>query len=50
MSPPGELMYKLMSFSGSSLSRCSSWAMMRFPTLSSIGVPRNTIRSDSSLE
>ena len=30
--PPGELMYRLMSFSGSSESRNSSWAMIRFAT------------------
>jgi len=34
-----------MSFSGSSLSRCRSWAMIRLPTASSMGVPRKTIRS-----
>ena len=50
ISPPGELMYRLMSLSGSSLSRCRSWAMIRFATLSSMGVPRNTIRSLSSRE
>src|ERR671937_1203096 len=39
-----------MSFSGSSLSRCSSWAMIRLATVSSIGVPRKMIRSFSSRE
>ena len=36
--PPGELMYRLMSFSGSSDSRNSSWAITRFARWSSICV------------
>ncbi len=43
--PPGEWMYTLMSFSGSSASRKRSWAMMRFAMLSSIGMPMKIIRS-----
>src|ERR687887_1786495 len=39
-----------MSFSGSSDSRCSSWATTRLAIWSSIGVPMNTIRSESSRE
>src|ERR1019366_5884337 len=34
--PPGELTYSEMSFSGSSASRNSIWAMIKFATLSSI--------------
>jgi hypothetical protein len=34
-----------MSFSGSSDSRWRSWAITRFATASSIGVPRKTMRS-----
>ena len=47
MSPPGELTYRLISFSGFSPSRNSSWAMIRLATLSSMALPRNTIRSRS---
>ncbi len=50
MMPPSELMYRLMSFSGSSLSRCRSWAMIRLPTASSMGVPRKTMPSLSNRE
>src|SRR5918994_6323238 len=39
-----------MSLSGSSLSRCRSWAMTRLAMVSSIGVPRKMIRSLSSRE
>src|SRR6266508_2939687 len=39
-----------MSLSGSSLSRCSNWAMTRLAMVSSIGVPRKMMRSLSSLE
>ena len=49
-SPPGELMYRLMSLSGSSDSRWSICAITRFATASSIGVPRKMIRSFSSRE
>src|SRR5674476_480486 len=45
ITPPGELTYRLMSFSGSSESRKRSWAMIRFATLSSIASPRKMIRS-----
>ena len=48
--PPGELMYIAISLSGSSDCRNSSWATTRFATSSSIGVPRNTIRSRSNRE
>src|SRR5215218_4000789 len=39
-----------MSLSGSSLSRCRSWAMTRLAMVSSIGVPRKMIRSLSNRE
>ena len=48
--PPGELMYIAISRSGSSACRNNSWATIKFATLSSIGVPRNTIRSRSNRE
>jgi hypothetical protein len=48
--PPGELTYRLMSCSGSSLSRCKSWAMIAFATWSSTGVPRKMMRSFKSRE
>src|SRR5919202_688462 len=37
-----------MSFSGSSASRCSIWATIRFATSSSTGVPRKITRSRST--
>src|SRR5262245_20879039 len=48
--PPGELMYSMMSLSGSSDSRNNSCAMMMLATSSFTGVPRNTMRSLSSRE
>jgi hypothetical protein len=48
--PPGVLMYSMMSFSWSSLSRNRSWAMIRLATWSSIGSPRKMIRSFRSRE
>jgi hypothetical protein len=50
MSPPGLLMYRLMSESGFSDSRWISWAQMRLATVSLMGVPRKTIRSRMSRE
>jgi hypothetical protein len=50
ISPPGELMYMLMSLSASSDSRWRSWAITRLLTASSIGVPRKMMRSLSSRE
>src|SRR5271169_279325 len=49
-SPPGELTYSRMSSSGSSASRKSSWATIRFAAPASTSVPRKTIRSRSSRE
>jgi len=40
MSPPGLLMYRLMSRSALSYCRNSSWEQIRLATVSSIGVPR----------
>ena len=40
----------LMSLSGFSDSRCSSWAEIRLAMVSSIGVPRKMMLSLSSLE
>ena len=48
--PPGELMYSEMSFSGSSEARNSIWAMIRFATWSSMGVPRKMMFSFRSRE
>ena len=48
--PPGELIYKYMSFSGSSASKKSNWAIISDAIESSIGVPKKTIRSFNSLE
>jgi hypothetical protein len=48
--PPGELMYMLTSFSGSSDSRWISWATTRFAMSSVIGVPRKMFRSLSRRE
>ena len=48
--PPGELIYNEISFSGSSAARKSIWAMTKFATLSSIGVPRKIMFSLSSRE
>src|ERR687897_728375 len=48
--PPGEFMYRWMSCSGSSASRCKSCAMITFATWSSTGVPRKTILSFNSRE
>jgi hypothetical protein len=50
MSPPGELMYRLMSLSGFSDSRWSIWAQMRLAIVSSIGVPTKMMFSLSSFE
>ena len=38
--PPGELIYKYMSFSGSSASKKSNWAIISDAIESSIGVPK----------
>jgi hypothetical protein len=43
--PPGELMYKLMSLSASSLAKYSNWATTKFAIWSLIGVPRKIILS-----
>ena len=43
--PPGELMYRLMSRSGSSAASRRSWAQMRLALVSSTWVPRKTMRS-----
>ena len=48
--PPGELMYREMSLSGSALSRCSSCATTELATLSSICSPRKITRSLSRRE
>src|SRR5215471_16863978 len=47
--PPGELMYMVISRSGSMASRVSSWAMTSFADASSIWTPRKMIRSSKSL-
>src|SRR3954470_8924187 len=47
--PPGELMYMMISRSGSVDSSESSCAMMSFETVSSIGMPRKMMRSWKSL-
>ena len=47
--PPGELMYMVMSRSGSMASSVSSWAMTSFADASSIWTPRKMIRSSKSL-
>src|SRR3974390_233212 len=47
--PPGELMYMVMSRSGSMASRVSSWAMTSLAEASSIWTPRKMIRSSKSL-
>jgi hypothetical protein len=48
--PPGEFTYMWMSFSGSSASRKSSWAITRLATSSVISCPRKMIRSRSRRE
>jgi hypothetical protein len=40
----------LTSWSGFSLSRCSSWALMTLATVSSMGVPKKMMRSLKSRE
>src|SRR6185437_12815833 len=47
--PPGELMYIVISRSGSMASSVSSWAMTSFAEASSIWTPRKMIRSSKSL-
>src|ERR1700745_2078729 len=47
--PPGELMYMVISRSGSMASSVSSWAMTSFADASSIWTPRKMIRSSKSL-
>src|ERR1700749_4816396 len=47
--PPGELMYMVMSRSGSMASSVSSWAMTSLAEASSIWTPRKMIRSSKSL-
>src|SRR5579864_4687951 len=47
--PPGELMYIVMSRSGSMASRVSSWAITSLAEASSIWTPRKIIRSSKSL-
>ena len=47
--PPGELMYMVISRSGSMASSVSSWAMTSFAEASSIWTPRKMIRSSKSL-
>ncbi|SLI18440.1 Uncharacterised protein [Mycobacteroides abscessus subsp. abscessus] len=47
--PPGELMYMVMSRSGSSDSSTSSWAMMSLAEASSTCTPRKMMRSSNSL-
>src|SRR5262249_57235267 len=49
MDPPGELMYMVISRSGSMASRVSSWAMTSLALASSIWTPRKMIRSSKSL-
>jgi hypothetical protein len=48
--PPGELMYRLMSFSGFSASRKSIWATITLATWSSIPPTRKITRSLSNRE
>src|SRR5215212_8107527 len=48
--PPGELMYRKMSLSLSSDSRCRSWATTRLAIVSSTASPRKTMRSLRSRE
>ena len=50
MTPPGLLMYRLISLSASSRSRKSSWAMITLAIISLMGVPMKTIRSLRSRE
>ena len=47
--PPGELMYMLISRSGSADSRHSSWAITSLADASSICTPRKMMRSSNSL-
>ena len=47
--PPGELMYIVMSRSGSIDSSVSSWAITSLAEASSICTPRKMIRSSKSL-
>jgi hypothetical protein len=47
--PPGELMYMMMSRSGSALSSTMSWAMRSSAEVSSTGAPRKMMRSSKSL-
>ncbi|CNJ08866.1 Uncharacterised protein [Mycobacterium tuberculosis] len=47
--PPGELMYIVMSRSGSNDSSTSSCAMMSFADASSTWTPRKMMRSSNSL-
>ncbi len=47
--PPGELMYMVMSRSGSFDSNVSSWAITSLAEASSICTPRKMIRSSNSL-
>ena len=47
--PPGELMYMVMSRSGSVASRTSSWAMTSLAEASSTCTPRKMIRSSNIL-
>src|ERR1700761_4003791 len=47
--PPGELMYIVISRSGSMASSVSSWAMTSLAEASSIWTPRKMIRSSKSL-
>src|SRR5215471_1511067 len=47
--PPGELMYMVISRSGSIDSSVMSWAMTSFADASSIWTPRKMIRSSKSL-
>jgi len=48
--PPGLLMYRLISLSGSSAARNSSWAMIELATTSLMPLPRKIIRSFSRRE
>ncbi len=47
--PPGELMYMMMSRSGSVPSNVSSWAITSLADASSTWTPRKMIRSSKSL-
>src|ERR1700677_2629103 len=49
MDPPGELMYIVISRSGSMASSVRSWAMTSFAEASSIWTPRKMMRSSKSL-